>query len=123
MQGFLQPPFATHCSRDLGSNIHWPLARLHLPGGESRGARNGSVPEAVVTSSEVWAIYSELKMNWDHCVGLYAHGPTIYILKRFAKDLDLIAVVDKPKREFRVDTPDSQLALGRVVLLTQERLS
>jgi len=97
-------------STDSWFSIPTPSSRSRSPTGED-STTEGWRP-AVVSTSELDEIYAELEEKWGRCVGLYVHGSTIFA-NHVPQDLDLIAVVEEPKHELAMDSPDSQFTLGR----------
>mmetsp|Transcript_54857 Transcript_54857/g.122668 ORF Transcript_54857/g.122668 Transcript_54857/m.122668 type:complete len:435 (+) Transcript_54857:88-1392(+) len=68
--------------------------------------------QVVIADKELQDVVSQLEETWGRCCGLYVHGSTIFA-NQIPHDLDLIAVIDEPKRKVPEDSPDSQFTVGR----------
>mmetsp|Transcript_62158 Transcript_62158/g.116285 ORF Transcript_62158/g.116285 Transcript_62158/m.116285 type:complete len:405 (-) Transcript_62158:155-1369(-) len=74
----------------------------------------------VVTEEELQSIYEELRVRWGRCVGLYVHGSTIFFNKE-PKDLDMLAIVDQPKKFIDSGSKEAQFIVGRCEVSVYER--
>lgn len=61
---------------------------------------------------QYWPLLQFIEQEWGQVRGLYLHGSSLYANKA-PNDIDMLAIVDSPKRVFVPNTSDGQFIIGK----------